>query len=236
MTIHYTISSDIFAKFPAYCRGVVLARQLTNPPSTDELVAELRAAERALAERLSPETLTSHSQIVAWREAYRSAGIKPSEFRPSVEALARRVLKQDPLPLISTLVDLGNLMSIRYLAPIGAHALDFVTQDIELRLATGEELFEPFGSEAVEHPNPGEIVFVEGNTVLTRRWTWRQAKHTLVVPETRCVEINVDGLPPLTQAELAQICQAVAGQVQKYCGGTASYEIISKQNPSIELG
>ena len=235
MVLHYSISKDIFTKFPGYCRGVVIARELTNGKSDEELVSALREAENSLGERLSTETLTSHPQIESWREAYRSAGIKPSEFRPSVEALARRVLKRDPLPLISTLVDLGTLMSIQYLLPIGAHALDFVTQDIALRLATGEEVFEPFGSDILEHPNPGEIVFVEGNTVLTRRWTWRQAKHTLVVPETKYVEVNVDGLPPVAQPEVDEICQQVARQVQKYCGGTARYEILSEENPRIGL-
>jgi DNA/RNA-binding domain of Phe-tRNA-synthetase-like protein len=235
MTLHYSISKDIFTKFPGYCRGVVIARDITNGKSKEELVSALRGAEASLGERLSAETLTSHPQIESWREAYRSAGIKPSEFRPSVEALARRVLKKDPLPLISTLVDLGTLMSIQYLLPIGAHALDFVTQDIELRLATGEEIFEPFGLDLFEHPNPGEIVFVEGNTVLTRRWTWRQAKHTLVVPETKYVEINVDGLSPVTEAQVDEICWEVAHQVQKYCGGMARVEILSEKNPRINL-
>jgi DNA/RNA-binding domain of Phe-tRNA-synthetase-like protein len=235
MVVHYSISKEIFDKFPGYCRGVVIARGVSNGKSPEELVSALRLAENSLGERLSAETLTSHPQIESWREAYRSAGIKPSDFRPSVEALARRVLKGDPLPLISTLVDLGTLMSIQYLLPIGAHALDFVTQDIALRLATGEEVFEPFGSDVIEHPNPGEIVFVEGSTVLTRRWTWRQAKHTLVVPETKYVEVNVDGLPPVTQTEVDKICQEVARQVQKYCGGTARYEILSQENPRISL-
>jgi DNA/RNA-binding domain of Phe-tRNA-synthetase-like protein len=235
MTNHYTISTDIFTRFPGYCRGVVIARNLTNGPSPDELVAALRSAERALAGQLSPETLTSHPQIESWREAYRAAGIKPSEFRPSVEALARRVLKGDPLPLISILVDLGTLLSIRHLLPVGAHALDFVTQDITLRLATGQEVFEPFGSDLIEHPNPGEIIFAEADTILTRRWTWRQARHTLVVPETRFVEINVDGLPPVTQAQVEAICQEAAGLVQRYCGGEARYALLSASNPVIAL-
>jgi DNA/RNA-binding domain of Phe-tRNA-synthetase-like protein len=235
MAFTYSISKDIFTKFPGYCRGVVIARDVTNGKSTEDLVSALRQAENSLRDRLSAETLTSHPQIESWREAYRSAGIKPSEFRPSVEALARRVLKGDPLPTISTLVDLGTLMSIQYLLPIGAHAMDHVKQDIALRLATGTESFEPFGSEAVEHPNPGEIVFVEGDTVLTRRWTWRQAKHTLVVPETNYVEVNVDGLSPVTLAQVDEICQDVLRQVQKYCGGMARYEIISEQNPMISL-
>ena len=113
--------------------------------------------------------------------------------------------------------------------------MDVLHQDIELRLATGQESFEPFGSDIVEHPQPGEVVFVEENTVLTRRWTWRQAKHTLVVPETMAVEINVDGLPPITQAEVRSICTQVAALVQRYCGGEVRVEILSRENPRIIL-
>jgi DNA/RNA-binding domain of Phe-tRNA-synthetase-like protein len=235
MTRHYFISQDVFAKFPGYRRGVVLAHGVHNLPSPRELVDALRQAEQELCTRLTPETIISHPRIESWREAYRSLGVKPSEFRPSVEALARRVLKGDPLPTISTLVDIGTLASIRNLMPIGAHAIDHVTGDIGLRLASGAETFEPFGAEVVEHPLPGEIVFVEGEVVLTRRWTWRQAKHTLVVPETTAIEVNVDGLPPLTRPEVERICQEVAELVAHYCGGTLRWELISADNPVIAL-
>jgi DNA/RNA-binding domain of Phe-tRNA-synthetase-like protein len=235
MNLHYSITDQIFSKFPAYCRGVVIAHGLTNRPSPPDLIANLRAAENALCDRLSPEDITVHPQIASWREAYRSLGVKPSEFRPSMEALTRRVLRRDPLPAISAIVDIGNLVSIQNLIPVGAHAIDHLTQDIELRFATGAEQFEPFGSDTLEHPLPSEIIFVEGDIVLTRRWTWRQAKHTLVIPETTAVEVNVDGLPPVTQQDVARLCQEVAALIQHYCGGQPHYQILSRQNPRISL-
>ena len=233
--IQYFIAEEIFARFPGYCRGVVTGQGLTNGPSPDALIASLRAAEQALCARLSSEAITSHPQIESWREAYRSLGVKPSEFRPSMEALTRRVLRRDALPAISALVDIGTLVSIQNLIPVGAHAIDHVRQDIGLRQASGAELFEPFGSDIVEHPLPGEVIFAEGDTVLTRRWTWRQARHTLVLPETQAVEINVDGLPPVSRAEVERVCQEVAALVQKYCGGRLSYQILSRDNPRIVL-
>ncbi len=235
MSIQYRISPEVFDRFPDYRRGVVIAEGLRNPPSPPGLEAELRAAEASIPAQLTAETLTSHPNIAAWREAYRAVGIKPADFRPSVEGLARRALRGDPLPLINTLVDLGNLASLRHLLPIGAHAIDVVSADLSLRPADGSETFEPFGSDALEHPLPGEIIFAEGSTVLTRRWTWRQAKHTLVVPETSAVEINVDALPPLGQAEVERICAELAGLVQRYCGGSARWEILSRDHPVLVL-
>lgn len=235
MTIHYSIDPQIFDLFPGYCRGVVIARGIDNTGASPEILDLLRAAEAEPVEGLTIETIASHPRISAWREAYRSTGIKPSEFRPAVEALMRRVLRGDPLPSINKIVDLGNLISIKRLLPAGAHAIDVLRRDISLRRATGTEIFEPFGADQSEHPQPGEIIFVEGDTVLTRRWTWRQAKHTLVVPETTAVEINIDGLPPAAQGEVIAICRELSALVQQFCGGDTRYAVLSKENPSIVL-
>lgn len=235
MVMKYIISAEIFERFPEYRRGVVIAQDISNGESPPDLIHHLRTAEAVLCTELTPEKLISHPRIEAWREAYRAVGIKPSDYRPSVEALARRVLRRDPLPGINRIVDLGNLVSIRHLVPIGAHAIDVLTQDIFLRLASGEEIFEPFGAEVLEHPQPGEVIFVEGNTVLTRRWTWRQAKHTLVTHATKAVEINVDCLPPLTEQNVHQICSELAELVAAYCGGKTRIEVLSRENPRINL-
>ena len=114
--------------------------------------------------------------------------------------MARRALRGDELPAINALVDIGNIISLRHLIPAGGHAIDVLKGDIELRFATGDEEFVPFGTNDLEHPLPGEVIFVEGSIVLTRRWTWRQANHTLTLPETQAIEFNVDGLPPVTKS------------------------------------
>lgn len=229
------ISAEVFSKFPTYRRGIVIAHGISNGTSPDEMIARLRDAEKKLCEQLAPENITSHPRIESWREAYRSLGVKPGEFRPSMEALVRRVLKRDPLPAISKVVDLGNLVSIQNLVPIGAHAIDLLSTDMDLRLATGSEIFEPFGTDIVEHPNPSEIIFAEGNTVLTRRWTWRQSKHTLVLPETTAVEFNLDALPPVSDREIERILNEIIALVQKYCGGSIRCGVLSKDNPVIPL-
>jgi DNA/RNA-binding domain of Phe-tRNA-synthetase-like protein len=203
----YSIHEDVFKKFPGFVRGVVLAYDVKNGPSPDELIRELRAEEEALRKKITIETIIEHPGIKAWREAFRSLGMKPSEFRPSIEGLARRVLHGDPLPAINTLVDIGTLISLRYLVPAGAHAIDVLTQDIALRPATGTEVFTALGSDVVEHPNPGEIIFVEGEVVLTRRWVWRQSNHTLTLPETTAIEFNIDALPLIPLPEVDDICR-----------------------------
>ena len=233
--LFYSISDEIFSLFPEYMRGVVLAFEVTNSESPPSLMEMLRAAEASVREGLNLDELTAHPRIVSWREAFRKAGIKPSEFRASIEAMIRRVLRHQELPSINTLVDIGNILSLRHLLPIGAHAIDVVSHDIALCRASGEEEFVAFRSEQIEHPVPGEIIFAEGNTVLTRRWSWRQANHTLTLPTTTAIEFNIDGLPPVTKSEVEGICLELMELVHKFCGGQMRYEILSSQNPQIAL-
>lgn len=233
--LYCMVSKEVFNLFPGYVRGVVVAHGVTNGQSPSELISLLREAEESLPKQLTIEAIAEHPRIYSWREAYRSFGAKPTKFRPSIEAMARRVLKNEQLPTISALVDIGNVVSLRHLVPAGGHAIDVLTGDMDLRPATGTEEFTPLDSDKPENPLPGEIIFVENNTVLTRRWTWRQAKHTLVVPETTALEVNVDGLPPVPIAEIEEACQEIMELIERFCGGQSRYEVLSEKNPKIKL-
>lgn len=229
----YTIAPEIFTRFPGYTRGLVLASGLNNQGSCPELTALLREAEESVRQRLTLETIASHPRIISWREAYRSFGAKPSEFRSSIEAMARRALRGDPLPSINPLVDIGNIVSLRHLVPAGSHAVDRLQQgELSLRLASGAETFIPLGEEKEEHPLPGEIIFAEGDVVLTRRWTWRQGSHTLTLPESTAVEFNVDGLPPIPADEVQEICAELESLISQFCGGKTFSAPLTANNPA----
>jgi DNA/RNA-binding domain of Phe-tRNA-synthetase-like protein len=229
------VAGEVFDLFPEYVRGAVITHGITNPQSPPELVELLRQAEEAVRAELNPEKIAEHPRIASWREAYRLFGAKPSKFRPSIEAMVRRVLKNDPLPSINSLVDIGNIVSLSHMVPAGSHAIDMLTSNMELRLAQGDESFTPLDSNEAECPPAGEIIFADGKTVLTRRWTWRQGKHTLVVPGTTAAEFNVDGLPPVPREEVEAACGEIAELVQRFCGGESRCEMVSRENPRIKL-
>jgi DNA/RNA-binding domain of Phe-tRNA-synthetase-like protein len=149
--------------------------------------------------------------------------------------MVRRALREQELPSINALVDIGNVLSLRHLVPVGGHGIDVLEHDMTLRPATGNETFVAFGSDQIEHPSPGEIVFTEGDTVLTRRWCWRQANHTLTLPETTTIEINIDGLPPVPRSEVETICVEAEALIARFCGGAIRHDIISREQPRARL-
>ena len=120
--------------------------------------------------------------------------------------------------------------------PVGGHDFGVMRRDVSIRFATGAEVFLAIGSDEAEHPAPGVVVFAEGDTVLTRRWVWRQGVHTAANLDTTLIEINVDGMPPVNVDDVMLACNEVAELVKRFCGGETRIEMLSEGNPVIQLG
>jgi DNA/RNA-binding domain of Phe-tRNA-synthetase-like protein len=87
-------------------------------PGQEEALAALRreSSERARS-RFAPDSLSSHPTVAALRSLFRAAGCDPTRYRPSSEALLRRLLKGEDLPAIHPLVDLNNCLSVELAVP-----------------------------------------------------------------------------------------------------------------------
>ncbi len=230
-SIDYRIDPAIFALCPGYRRGLLLAHELRNGASPPALVETLRSQEASLRAEVKGNP-AEHPRIAAWREAYRRFGARPSEFRASVEALARRVLRGDALPSINALVDIGNLVSLRYLMPVGAHPIPAGGEALCLRIAASTDRFAPPDGGNEEAPDANEVVFAQGSTVLTRRWTWRQSARTLTLPETPAVFFNLDALAVVPGEVLAAAARDLERLVQQHCGGRSEAAVLTEREPS----
>jgi DNA/RNA-binding domain of Phe-tRNA-synthetase-like protein len=220
----------IIERFPTIQAGVVAATGLSNEPSTPDLLAAYRAEQRAVLERLATNAIAEHASIAAWRRVFSAFGAKPTQHRNAAEALLRRLYKQGDIPSISTLVDIGNLVSIRYAMPVAVFDRAKVAGSITVRFARGSEQFADLGSSESVHPEPGEVVFVdEAESVCARRWCWRQSAHSATGPTTREALIVVEGHHDTAERDVES---AVADLVEllathQPASQTASYAVSS---------
>ena len=236
----YHTDLELFQKYPGYVRGLVIVRRAINIESPiDEVQRMLRGAQKTIRQRTDLEPPASHPSIAAWREAYRAFGAKPSEYPSSIEALVKRVRRGDDVPYINTLAAICNSVSLRYLVPIGGHAIDVMSPEGELRLgfANGAEEFTSFSGGPPEHPIPGEVIFTYNTSlVLCRRWTWRQGEFSKLLRTTTAVVINVDGLPPATRADVELISDDLATLAGMYCGNAPTEaKMLSEEQPVVEI-
>jgi DNA/RNA-binding domain of Phe-tRNA-synthetase-like protein len=191
-TLTNAIAPDFFAIFPDYTR-IVLIGDLGETSSLALQVAG-ESSQRDVSVAV-PDV--DDPRLVAWRDAFRTLGYSPTKFRPSVDALVRRVAKFGPVLTGVALVDVGNLVSTRFAVPVGAHALDDVPNGgtIELAGARGTEIFETFNGDR-ELLEPGEIVLRQADRVMTRRWVWRQGQYGSIQPPTGRFQFHIDLLGP----------------------------------------
>ena len=91
------------------------------------------------------ESLADAEPTRAVRAMFRAWGIDPSKYRPSSEALLRRVVQGKGLYRVSNLVDIGNLGSIETGWPYGCYDRSRIAPPIVLRHGAPGEAYEGIG-------------------------------------------------------------------------------------------
>jgi DNA/RNA-binding domain of Phe-tRNA-synthetase-like protein len=191
------IDPHVVALFPTYAALLVVARGLTGGPTDESSELALASAEQSGIQRLAATGIEDLPELMAWREAYRSFGVKPRQARSSVESLLRRA--ESGLPRVDRLTDLYNAVSVLHLLPVGGEDLDQYVGAPRVVLARGDELFDTVadGEPVHESPAPGEVVWRDDVGVTCRRWNWRQGRRTRLTPSTTNALFILDGLGPV---------------------------------------
>ena len=190
----FQYDSQIVERFPSIVRGVLVVDGVRNGPSPPELVARYEEEQRVVRARLGETPLSEVPSLAAWRRAFRGFGVDPTAYRSAAEALLRRLTKQGSIPSINTLVDVGNLVSIRYGLPVAVFDRASIADAITVRIATGDEPFADLGSSESVHPEPGEVIFVDAaGHVAARRWCWRQSAESASRDSTTDILVTIEG-------------------------------------------
>lgn len=140
-----TVSEEIRLACPIF-RGAAVYAEVTNTAFCKGLWEEIDAFTQELTSTTQPDDIKLQSAIAATREAYKRCGKDPSRYRPSAEALRRRLMRGLALYQIDTLVDLINLVSLRTGYSIGGFDADKIQgTHLELGIGRADEPFEGIG-------------------------------------------------------------------------------------------
>lgn len=200
--MQFVIAPEVFAALPSACFGVVAVKGAKPGPAAEEIRRRLAEAVESCTAALEGVAIKQAPEIVPYREAFRALGINPNKYPCSIEALLTRIAKGKGMPSINPLVDFGNAVSLRHRIPIGAHDMaTFRDGVLEVRPARDGDRFNPFGGGEAEIPDPGEIVYVSGGEVRTRRWTWRQSETGKITDATDSLLFPVDGFADVNRAQ-----------------------------------
>lgn len=139
------VSDEIRAKAPAL-RVLQIEAEIENPDTPEALWAELEALAADVHGRYAMEMVNKRPAIAATRTAYKACGKEPNRYRPSSEALMRRMVKGLELYRTAAVIDLINLLSVACGHSIGGFDADRIDGDtVTLGIGREGEPYEAIG-------------------------------------------------------------------------------------------
>jgi DNA/RNA-binding domain of Phe-tRNA-synthetase-like protein len=235
--VTFRYAPEILARYPAVVGGVILASGLTNGSSFDELRAEYAAEQEAVRERIGETPLSQIPSLAAWRSVFRGFGLDPTQYRGAAEALLRRLTKKGEIPSVNKLVDIGNLVSIRYALPVALFDLRATTGTITVRFASGDERYTTLneaGEAQPAHPEPGEVIFSdETGLVIARRWCWRQSDESAMRVDSTRALITVEAHHEGGRADVTAALADLQALLARYAGGEYVTAILDADHPEV---
>lgn len=236
LVARFGYAPDVVERFPAVIGGVIHATGLRNDPTPSRLAAALADEASAVRARIGETPLSELPALAAWRKVFRGFGVDPTQYRSAAEALLRRLTKQGDLPSIGTLVDLANLVSIRYALPVAVFDTAAISGGLTVRFASGEEPWADLGSSETAHPEPGEVIFADdAGIVHARRWCWRQSAGSAARPETTEVLLTVEGHHAAAEHDVALALADLEGLLAAYAApATIRSVVLAAGNAAFE--
>lgn len=227
---HY--SPEIIAAFPNINGAVVRAWNVDAQHPPTALFEGYSAEQTAVKERLGDMQLSELPALAAWRGAFRGFGVDPTKYRIAAEALLRRLTKKGDIPSINALVDIGNLVSIRYAIPVAVIDQRGVKPPIIVRFARGDERFVNLGQDDDATPQPGEVIFTDqDDAVVARRWCWRQSDSSGAKADSTDLLVTLEAHHTDGAETVRKAAEDFAALLKAYTGAETEIALLNRNNP-----
>src|SRR5262249_1578902 len=209
--MYFRHSSEIWRDFPELVPGVLLAEGITKGASPRSQIAKFNAIAES---RLRANSEGELPEVQAWRRVFSRMGLKPTQYRCASEALLRRFKKEKSLPQLHPLIDLCNSISLAFAIPVAVFDVSKIAEYIEVRYASGSEVYLPFSGE-IENPEPREVIFADGSgRAHARRWTNRQSGYSAVRDQTTTVLIVGEAMHSSAPSDVLKLTAAIADELK----------------------
>jgi DNA/RNA-binding domain of Phe-tRNA-synthetase-like protein len=136
---------NINVELPGVALGILEADGVRVELARPDLAQVVAKIAGEIQQSFSLETLAEADSTRAVRAMFRTWGVDPSKYRPSSEALMRRVVQGRGLYQVSNVVDIGNLGSIENGWPYGLYDRDKIAPPILFRHGAAGEIYEGIG-------------------------------------------------------------------------------------------
>ncbi|MEH7072556.1 B3/B4 domain-containing protein [Neobacillus drentensis] len=128
------LSREITERIPNFKVGIIEYKNIIVGDSPQMIRGRLQLFQESIYFDLENKNVSDLPGIQEWRTIFKTFGKDPNRYRPSVEALYRRVQKQNYLSSVQSAIDINNFFSLQYQVPIGIYDLDSLNGPVCIRL------------------------------------------------------------------------------------------------------
>jgi DNA/RNA-binding domain of Phe-tRNA-synthetase-like protein len=138
------IDKELLNKTKIFRLGLLDGRVVVKT-STDEFGCLVQTTIPQIAISYKLEEVNKNENISATRTAYRLAGADPNRYRPSADALVRRIVKGIEISLINNVVDSLNFVSYSDGFSISGFDMDKIAGEISMGIGRKDEIYHGIG-------------------------------------------------------------------------------------------
>lgn len=142
ISLKIEMNSTLFETVPNLKLGINYYTKITVSESPQMLQGRLRLFQEHLFFDIEDKAVTDFPEIKEWRAIWKSFGADPNRYRPSAEALLRRIKKQNYIEPYHSAVDLNNFFSLQHKVPVGIYDLEKITGDVHILIGTENDGYE----------------------------------------------------------------------------------------------
>lgn len=137
-----TVDPKIKEILPEFKIGIIHYNNITVSDSPQMLKGRLQLFQEQLFFDLEDKDLFDFPGLLEWKLIWKALGADSNRYRPSAEALYRRIKKQNYLTPVHSGVDMNNFLSLQYEIPLGLYDADKIDGQVSITVGTDSDQYE----------------------------------------------------------------------------------------------
>ncbi|WP_369596710.1 B3/B4 domain-containing protein [Tuberibacillus sp. Marseille-P3662] len=223
MTIDIEIDQAIKAQIPQFKIGAITYHDIAVSASPQMFQGHFQLYQEEMMLSLEEKNVADIGGIQEWRQVFKTLGTDPSRYRPSHEALYRRLKKRDQLPMIHSAADVNNFFSLQFEIPLGIYDADKLDGDIAIRMGTDEDMYETLNGRTTSMT--GKILSADtqapfGSPII-------DSKRTMTTETTTNALQIIYLKPSMSEKEAQDMLASIADMFIQINGGKSEQHIIT---------
>src|SRR2546421_8277911 len=212
------LDAGLRERIPSVMFGIATINGVHIREKDEQLWNLIEELGQRLARDYTLDRLSENERIAAVRGLQKAFGFDPTRYRPSSEALLRRVLKGLELYQINTAVDVNNFCSLEFLLPMCIYDLQHIKGQPYIRIGEPGEQYPGIGRQIFQMEN--KVIIADNDGIMGN--TVSDSERTKVTRSTTDILLVIHAPASSTIQTIQQYALLAGQRMLEFNGGQVS--------------